>query len=144
MRNLAIVEPYARKLFVNMTFGEWLKAQLYEKRLSGAELARRAGLSSTHISNLVRNFSPNTKDGTAKPSVKAVDAIAKALGVNPDEARLAAGYAPLQPPDDYFDVGRGVGIRFRKDINDMSPEERQKVIDLVETLIAGVRNQRRL
>jgi len=94
MENQAIVYALKRKLFVHMSFGEWLRQKIIEKRLSNAELARRTGLSPTHIGNLVRNHSPNTKDGTGRPSQNAVRSIAKALDVSLDEARLAAGFAP--------------------------------------------------
>jgi transcriptional regulator with XRE-family HTH domain len=99
----AIVAPDRRKLFVEpphstfMTFGSWLRERLHDARMSNSELARLTGVSSTHISNLVRDFSPNTKKGVGRPSLDLVDRIADALKLDRDEVRIKAGYAPEQP-----------------------------------------------
>lgn len=103
MLNQAFVHDKSNKLFVhqNMTeikftsFGEWLRGKIAENNLSNAELGRRVGLSPTYIGNLVRDYSPNSKTGSIRASEGVVASIAKALGVNIDEARLAAGYSPL-------------------------------------------------
>ena len=97
MTNQAFVYYNRDKLFVDvMTFGDWLRQQIKESGFSNAEVARRAGVSPTYIGNLVRDFSPNTKDGKGRPSEEVVADIAKAFGANTDDARLAAGYAPLE------------------------------------------------
>jgi transcriptional regulator with XRE-family HTH domain len=103
MLNQAFVHDKSNKLFVhqNMTeikftsFGEWLRGKITENNLSNAELGRRVGLSPTYIGNLVRDHSPNSKTGSIRASEGVVASIAKALGVDIDEARLAAGYSPL-------------------------------------------------
>lgn len=94
MTNEAIVYCSGRKLFVEMTFGNWLRAKIIEAHTSNAELARRVGVSPTHIGNLVRDYSPNTKSGKGKPSEEVLEKIALVLGADVDEARLAAGFAP--------------------------------------------------
>src|SRR3954465_14150263 len=91
------VAAKARKLSVDkdMTFGDWLRKKLNEAGISNAELARRVGVSATHVSNLVRDFSPSRKSpGGSRPGEELVGRIAKALHADEDEARLAAGYAP--------------------------------------------------
>lgn len=75
-----------------MTFGEWLTRKRREVRLSQKELANRVGISATYISALERD-EPNSSEGSARrPRVEKVDKIAEALGVDPAEARIAAGY----------------------------------------------------
>lgn len=94
MRNKDNVYQKPCKLFVYMTFGEWLRDQLKAKGMSNAELARRTHLSGTYIGNLVRGFSPNTKSGDIRPSEKVVADIARALEADLDEARYHADYMP--------------------------------------------------
>ena len=93
----ALVAAAPCKLFVDtaMSFGDWLRGQIQKNHLSNAEVARRAGVSGTYISNLVRDFSPNmTSNQAPRPSEKVVTRIAAALNAPENEARLAAGYAP--------------------------------------------------
>lgn len=99
MQNQSVLQPLTLKLLVHMTqtFGQWLREKINQRNLTNAEVARRAGVSSTYIGNLVRDYSQNTKSGKARPSVEVVDQIAKALNVSTYEARLAAGYAPDEP-----------------------------------------------
>lgn len=100
MLNQDIVYPVCSKLFVEyMTFGDWLRDQIKTKNLSNAEVARRAGVSGTYIGNLVRDFSPNTKTGKARPSEDVIEKIVRAIGGDLNEARLAAGYAPVTGND---------------------------------------------
>ncbi len=96
MQNDAFVYARPRKLLVYrlMTFGEWLRKKLPESNISNAELARRVGVSPTHIGNLIRDYSPNKRTpGPSRPSEDVVEAIAKALNQPVDEARRAAGYS---------------------------------------------------
>lgn len=98
MRNDAVVDKVTLKLFVykNMTFGEWLRDNLNNLGISNAELARRVEVSPTYIGNLVRDYSPNmTSKRLPRPSEEVVEKIAKACKVPVNEARLAAGYAPI-------------------------------------------------
>ena len=89
---------------MGVSFGSWLKTELKEQRLRGADIARRTGYSPTYISNLLRDYSPNTKKGFGRPSEEAVKKIARSIkpdlkgrdfGLYVDEARNAAGYAPI-------------------------------------------------
>jgi transcriptional regulator with XRE-family HTH domain len=80
---------------MDKTLGELIQEALVEKGWSNAELARRAGFSSTHIGNLIRDYSPGTKSG--KPTrlpTDTIDRIAKALGGDRALFRRAAGLLP--------------------------------------------------
>jgi len=77
-----------------MTFGKWLTEKRNDARLTQVQLAERVGISANYISALERD-EPNARDGSPRrPRVDKIDRLAKALNVSPDEARLAAGYAP--------------------------------------------------
>lgn len=105
MINQAFVYCKSNKLFVYstmsdnknqpLTFGDWLRDKIKENAISNAELARRVGVSPTYIGNLIRDFSPNSKTGKIRASEPIIESIAKALNANLNEARLAAGYAPI-------------------------------------------------
>ena len=77
-----------------MTFGTELYKWRKAKGLTQQELAVASGVNVSYISNLERDFSPTAKGGKPQPSLSLVDKIAKVLSIEPDEARLAAGYAP--------------------------------------------------
>ena len=67
MQNQAIVDIFCDKLLVDaMNFSDWLRKELSTSDLSNAELARRINKSATYIGHLVRNFSPNTKNGQVR------------------------------------------------------------------------------
>ncbi len=139
MINQAFVYSNHAKLFVDvMTFGEWLRQQIKDKGLSNAEVARRAKVSPTYIGNLVRDFSPNTKDGKGRPSEEVVAEIAKAVGGDLNEARLAAGYAPENSASDFDDKVR---IAFQ-DAGNWSNDEKEKILESVRLFVAGVRAER--
>lgn len=78
-----------------MSFGTWLRSARLEKGYTLRELARRSNGACTHgyISQLESNT--GGKKGAYRPDVEIVDALATALDKNINEARLAAGYAPM-------------------------------------------------
>lgn len=78
------------------TLGDIIRDRLNHHGLSQTELARRVGVSTTYIGNLMRDISPSSKSGKARPKIEVVDRIATQLQVSITEARLAAGYAPPQ------------------------------------------------
>jgi len=78
-------------------FGAWARNLRQERRLTIEALAKKAGISKQYLSVLERG-QPHALTGKAvTPKVELVDRIAKALNVDADEARLAAGYAPSSP-----------------------------------------------
>lgn len=129
MRINAAVVDNRRKLSVyrGMTFGDWLRRNIKEAGLSNAELARRVGVSSTHISNLVRDFSPSRKaPGPSRPGEDLVKAIARALNADHDEARLAAGYAPLSQTQS-FNIGEKARIALLD--QDLTEDEQREIVE---------------
>jgi transcriptional regulator with XRE-family HTH domain len=72
-------------------FGDLVRLARIDKGWSQRELARRIGKSATYIHYVERNFNPSAQNQTIQVGEEAVTAIAKALGINSDEARLAAG-----------------------------------------------------
>lgn len=93
------------------SFGKKLQKWREDARINQSELARRVGVSPNYISNLERDYSPTAKGGKPQPSVEVVDKIAKALGINVNEARLAAGYAPLVGTVEYQAEVQALGER---------------------------------
>lgn len=140
MLNQAIVHNTPCKLFIYgdlMTFGEWLREKINDKHISNAELARLADCSSTYIGNLVRDYSPNTKDGKARPSREMTIRIAKALDENVDDALRLAMHAPLNNDvTDTLEVGDGVEVRFQEFVPETEREEIRKAARLI---VAGIR-----
>ena len=72
------------------TFGDWLRKRRETVGLTGAEVARRSGVTPAYISLLEKNRTSRNGTLTA-PSIDKTDAIARAIGVHSSEARLAAG-----------------------------------------------------
>lgn len=84
------------------TFGEYLRKALDDAGMRPAELARRSGITKQGLSRLL-NDTPHTITGAPpKPELSTVEKIARALGLDVNEARLAAGFAPSakeMPPE---------------------------------------------
>lgn len=131
-----------------LDFARWLQAELELKRMRPAELARRAGVSKQNIGKIL-NRTPHSLTGTIpNPKVETVDAIAKALGSNQDEARIAAGYAPsnlpVGKPKDLPDLLKrleDMGVEnlhfYDEDrLRDASPEQLQ---DMLESISLAIR-----
>ena len=70
-------------------FSSWLLAQMNEKNLSQAQLAKQSGLSRQAISNFINQISV--------PNPESCVALAKGLGVPDDFVLEAAGHRPPQP-----------------------------------------------
>jgi transcriptional regulator with XRE-family HTH domain len=135
------------KNLIGMTFGQWLIEKRAESRLTQGELAKRAGISTNYVSALERD-EPNAKDGSPRrPRLDKVDAIAKALNVSVDEARLAAGYAPKTIRDKPKNVAElldaieklGVeGIQFPGGIEGLHDLDDDKLNDILESVKAAI------
>lgn len=79
------------------TFGELMREYLKNSSWTGAEVARRTGFSKTYIGNLLQDRAPSTKSGKPKRlPAETVDKIARALKIPLNDARLAAGLAPIE------------------------------------------------
>jgi transcriptional regulator with XRE-family HTH domain len=69
-----------------LSFGEWLADLLLEKRLRQREVADRIGVAESTVSDWI--------NGDKRPTRRSLRAVAEALGVDRDEAFVAAGYTP--------------------------------------------------
>ena len=70
-----------------MNFANWLQQELHTRGWNQAELVRRSGLSVAYVSNLV--------SGMRSPGANAINGLAHALDVFPEEIMRQAG---LRPP----------------------------------------------
>lgn len=130
--------------YSDMSFGKWLAEKRIAARLTQGALAKRAGISITYVSALERD-EPNAKDGSPRrPRLDKVERLAKALSVPIDEARVAAGYAPLNPATKPQTVAElleaierlGVDhIMFAENLKDMTPEDLSDILDSIRNSI---------
>jgi len=84
----------AKLYLMSNKFGDLVRIGRLEKGWSQRELARRIGKSATYIHYVERGFNPASKTDVLRVGEDAVDEIARILGLDKDEARIAAGYAP--------------------------------------------------
>lgn len=81
------------------TFGQWLKSHRQQLDLYQSHVAKKAGVSTSYVSNIERT-QPHTVTGRPiHPERDKVIALAQAVEGNVDEALLLAGYAPVSEPD---------------------------------------------
>lgn len=121
-------------------FGEWLKRKRDELRISGGDLERRSGVSRQYISNLERNVVSQTTGKPIQPSLEKVDALARALGVDIGEARLAAGYAPVNRADAHnLD---GIHVEFGTDAP-FTDEEKTELLNVMRVFSEGIRSRKK-
>jgi len=71
------------------TLPEWLQAQMDERNITAAELARRSGISAPQITRLLSG-----QRGVSELSLRA---ISEALGIPPEVAFRVAGFLPPVP-----------------------------------------------
>lgn len=76
----------------NLTFSQWVLGQLEEREWSRADLARRAGLSRTAISDVIT--------GKANPGFTLCVSIGKALEIPAESIFRVAGLLPEKPDID--------------------------------------------
>jgi transcriptional regulator with XRE-family HTH domain len=69
--------------------GEWLGQQLEQRAWSSSELARRAGISQSSVSNVLT--------GKQVPGLEFCKGVAKALDMQPEEMLRLAGHLPPMP-----------------------------------------------
>lgn len=98
-------------------FSVWLLDELSRRGWTPAELARRAGLSTGTLSNIL--------NGNRNPGPEVTLSIAKALGEPADKVFRLAGILPRLPGSEDDQV-----IKEIMDIlKNMPPEDRQDVLD---------------
>lgn len=129
---------------LNMSFGQKLREWRRRRGLTQTELAAAVGVNVSYISNLERDFSANTKSGRPRASVDLCDRLARTLGVDKDEVRLEAGYAPVNfgaKPKNAAELIAALeklgieGILFDGDISDLSEDDYQEILDSVRMAV---------
>jgi transcriptional regulator with XRE-family HTH domain len=144
-----IFRPKAIKDTVDTNkFGEMVRVARLEKGWSQRELARRSKKSATYITYIESGRNPSAADNVFKPSRDAVEAISRALGLNMDEALMAAGFAPdnqitLRKPqtlDELIDALEQLGISnlmFHEHdrLRTATPRQLQEVLDAVKLAV---------
>lgn len=124
---------------MDKTLGELIQEALAELGWSNAELARRTGFSSTHIGNLIRDYSPGTKSG--KPTrlpMDTVDRIADALNRPRALFRRAAGLLPEEtkpePSDRAAEAARAAELI--ENFLTLPPEKQTQILALIRVMQA--------
>ena len=116
----------------NIDFAEWLTNELAVKGWDQAELSRRSGITTAHISRIMT--------GQRHPGSEALSGIARALRLPPEELFRRAG---LLPPK------RGVTADDQARYNDMleavrslSPDGQKLLFEILETIKRSEENSR--
>lgn len=95
----------------------WILGELEQRDWKPADLARRAGMSTGALSNIM--------SGNRRPGPDACVAIARALSVPPEKVFRIAGLLPLLPgPEDDKSIGEIVEL-----IKRLPPSQRKEVLD---------------
>ena len=107
----------------------WLIGELNTRGWSQRELARRADLTSTTVSDVV--------NGKRKPTYEFCAAIAKPLGKRPEELFRLAGLLPQRRPDDEVTFQDFVELGL-----ELSHEERTRVMEYILSQVRAPRRKR--
>ncbi len=102
------------------TFGEWLREQMDLRDLSQADVARRADLSRQAISDYVNGNRTN-------PDSDALNGIARALKLPPEEVHRAAGKLP--PKRDFASI---LDERLKHYLEQLPPERQEYWVEMIE------------
>lgn len=153
-RNNPMLPRIPVNLDLHMSFGEYLKEKMREKSVRAADLARRTGITKQGIGRLLNNVPHPISGAEPKPELETVEKIAKALDLNIDEARLAAGFAPTNttPPKprtlaELLSRLEELGVSHIEFFDpsqyaDASPEALQDALDAVTIAISLTLNKR--
>ena len=114
-------------------FGKWLKETRIKRGVTQALLAQSIGVTGSYISHL-EHGDFLTKAGTpCRPAVALVDAMAQALGVPCEKARLAATYAS---PDQVPQITFGQWVRDARLKSGMSQKTLAQSIGVTDSYIS--------
>jgi transcriptional regulator with XRE-family HTH domain len=105
---------------VDKTFAEWLLEEMNRLDMTQAQLAKRAGISRTAVSNLLSH--------TRDPGPTICRAIARALDVPPEEVFRKAGLLPDKPEDP-----PGL-LELIHAYSQASDEERERILEIARLL----------
>lgn len=109
-------------------FSEWVENTITEKKLKRIEVAEKAGISRSRLTQII-NETPHSLTGVpTRASIETVDAIAKAMGEPISVGRMKAGYFP---PDQDLNVQ---AERLLYYFNRLDTNWQAGVIDIVEVV----------
>ena len=114
-------------------FGKWLKETRIKRGMTQAILAQSVGVTGSYISHLEHGDFLTKRGIPCRPAVALVDAMAQALGVPCEEARLAATYAP---PDQAPEITFGQWVREGRLKSGMSQKTLAQSIGVTDSYIS--------
>jgi len=123
-----------------MSFGDYLAGKMRELDVKAAELARRAETSKQNIERIVHNLPHPVSGVPPTVSVEMVDRLAKALGIDEDEARTMAGYAPKQP-ERFFVIGEKAQVKLG--VKGLTPDEQREIAEELALAYEVIMERRR-
>jgi transcriptional regulator with XRE-family HTH domain len=109
-------------MYEKIYFAQWLRDEIRVRRMSQAELARRANLSPAAVSK--------TLNQKSFPGWEACLAYAKALGLPPETVLRAAGLLPEERDDHGRVEDEIMDYKYRE----LSVEDKGKVLQFIEFL----------
>lgn len=107
---------------MNVDFPDWLQSKMDEREWTQAELARRAGTTSTTIFRVIK--------GERKPGVDFCKGIARAFGMRDTDVMKIAGLAASTSPDDQTPSLRELTSKFSQ----LSDDDQETILKLVRAL----------
>lgn len=109
---------------MNIDFTEWLTKELTVKGWDQAELSRRSGITTAHISRIMT--------GQRHPGTEALSGIAHALRLPPEDLFRRAGLLPM-PVNATVDDRRSMQDLVRK-LERLSVEDRRYAAELLDRI----------
>ena len=102
-------------------FTDWVQNELNKRNWSRADLARRSGITQTHISRIMNQM--------RKPGTDALINIARAFQIAPEEVMRKAGLLPTATAND-----RQASVELCKKIDKLSESDRQIILAMVNRI----------
>lgn len=128
-------------------FGTWVRDKRKELRLTVEAAAKQIGISKQYLS-VIERAAPSPYTGKPiTPKIETIDAIAAALELDRDEARLAAGYAPQAtgPPENIEQflaalekLGVPIEVQAMGGLESLHPEQYRAILEHLAATVEGL------
>lgn len=115
-------------------FGPWLQQRREERGISQSAVAKKAGITVTHLSR-IENGQSGVKRRTLVHIVDAINELEPDQSLSLDHVLIRAGFAPIL---DLVDLDEDVRISFR-DSEDWDDERRRRAIEAFKTVLEGIK-----
>lgn len=109
---------------MDVTFSDWLVGEMQAREMTQADLARKSGVSTGGISDLLT--------GRREPGVTIASKIAKGLDIPEEQVFRAAGILPNKPADE--EELEQIMYEVRKMNKNDRPFNRHRLLDLLQTI----------